>query len=124
MVIMAGHRWKRGISITLSFGREYDSRHDHWMFVRERDIERSGISRYYVNRSDHERIVRNSTVINNTYVDNSRHTTYVSGPAREDLQRATGRRTNPVRIQEDNRPGQGMKKWPVTDLQATNFKKH
>jgi hypothetical protein len=97
-----------GISISISFGREYDNHNDHWMFVRDRDIERSRINRYYVNRADHDRIVRNSTVINNTYVDNRRNTTYVSGPAREDLQRATGRRANPVAIQENNRPGQQL----------------
>jgi hypothetical protein len=47
-------------------------------------------------------------VINNTYVDNSRHTTYIAGPARTDIQRATGRQVNPVAIQEYNKPGQDM----------------
>ena len=95
-----------GISLSISFGRGYDSRNDHWIFVRDRDIDRSDINRYYVNRSDHDVIIRRSTVINNTYVDNSRHATYVAGPAREDIRKVTGRSVNPVSVEEYNKPGQ------------------
>ena len=95
-----------GISLTISFGRGYDSRNDHWIFVRDRDIDRRDINRYYVNSSDHDMIIRRSSVISNTYVDNNRHTTYVTGPAREDIQRVTGRRVNPVQVEEYNKPGQ------------------
>jgi hypothetical protein len=95
-----------GISLSVSFGRGYDSRNDHWMFVRDRDIDRPDINRYYVNRSDHDMIIRRSSVINNTYIDNSRHTTYVTGPAREDIQNVTGRRVNSVTVEEYNKPGQ------------------
>jgi hypothetical protein len=97
-----------GISISISFGRPYNSYNDHWMFVRDRDFERHDIYRYSVNRSDHAMIIRNSTVINTTYIDNSRHTTYVTGPSRGDVQRVTGRRVNPVSIQENNRPGRDV----------------
>jgi hypothetical protein len=97
-----------GISISLSFGRPYNSYNDHWMFVRDKDFERHDIYRYSVNRSDHAMIIRNSTVINTTYIDNSRHTTYVTGPSRGDVQRVTGRNINPVAIQENNRPGKDM----------------
>jgi hypothetical protein len=95
-----------GISLSVSFGRGYDNRNDHWMFVRDRDIDRPDINRYYVNRTDHDMIIRRSSVINNTYIDNSRHTTYVAGPAREDIQKVTGRRVNPVPVEEYNKPGQ------------------
>ena len=95
-----------GLSINLSFGRAYDNHNDNWQFVRDRDIERSDINHYYINRTDHERIIRNSTVINKTYIDNSRHTTYISGPAREEVQRVTGRKVTPVVIQENDKPGQ------------------
>jgi hypothetical protein len=98
-----------GISIEVSFRRGYNDQNDHWLFVRDRYIDRPNINRYYVRRSDHERIIRNSIVINNTYVDNGRHTTYVTGPAREDVQRVTGRRVSAVSIQESNRPGQNMR---------------
>jgi hypothetical protein len=98
-----------GISLSVSFGRDYDRQNDHWIFVRDRYIGNSNMNRYYVNRNDHDRIIRNSTVINNTYIDNSRHTTYVTGPAREDVQRRTGRRVSSVSLQESNQPGQNMK---------------
>ena len=98
-----------GVSISLSFGREYNNQNDHWVFVHDRDIERENIYRYHLNHSDHDRIIIHSTVINNTYEDNHRHATYISGPARDDVQRVTGRRINPVAIRDNDKPGQGMR---------------
>jgi hypothetical protein len=98
-----------GISISVSFGMGYNRRDDHWIFVRDRDIDRPDINNYYIGRSDRDRIVRRSQVINNTYVDQSRNTTYVTGPARTDFQRSTGRQVNTVRILEYNRPGQELR---------------
>lgn len=97
-----------GISTSLSFGRDYRTNFDHWTFVRDRDFERSDIQRYYINQSDHSRIIRNSSVINNTYNDRTRNTTYISGPKREDVQRVTGTRVQSVTIQENNKPGQNL----------------
>lgn len=97
-----------GMSISISFGRRYDSSNDHWMFVRSRDIDRTNIYQYYVSNEERYRIGRNSTVINNTYVDQSRHTTYVTGPARTDVQRRTGRQIAPVAIRENSRPGKDI----------------
>jgi hypothetical protein len=99
-----------GISINLSFGNDYyNNYNDYWMFVSDRDFQRPNVSRYYVTQTNRDRIIRNSTVINNTYIDNSRNTTYVSGPARDDVQRTTGKRVNSVVIRENNRPGQDLK---------------
>jgi hypothetical protein len=97
-----------GISISMSFGRPYNSHSDHWMFVRDRDFERSDLNHYYVNRSEHNTIIINSVVINKTYIDSKRRTTYVSGPAREDVQKVTGRKINQVSIQENSKPGQAL----------------
>jgi hypothetical protein len=96
------------ISINMSFGRQYNYSRDHWVFVRDRDFDRPEINRYSVNRGDYDRIIRNSTVINNTYVDNRRNTTYVTGPSREDIQRSTGNRINTLPVKEYNRPGHDM----------------
>jgi hypothetical protein len=99
-----------GVSISLSFGNDYyNNYNDYWMFVSDRDFQRSNVSRYYVNQRNRDRIIRNSTVINNTYIDNRRNSTYVSGPARDDVQRTTGKRVNSVVIRENNRPGQELK---------------
>jgi hypothetical protein len=97
-----------GISISASFGRGYNNQNDHWTFVSDRYIDRSDINRYYVNRTDQDRIIRSSSVINNTYVDRGRNATYISGPARDDVQKVTGRRVTPVTIQENNKPGQDL----------------
>jgi hypothetical protein len=94
-----------GVSVSMSIGSSYNSQNDHWIFVNNRDIERTDINIYYVNRVDHDRIIRNSTVIQNTYIDNSRHTTYVTGPSRSQVQRVTGRTITPVIITENNKPG-------------------
>src|ERR1035437_8791930 len=97
-----------GISLGISFGRGYNYNNDHWTFVRNRDFDRPDINRYYVNRSYHDQIIRNSIVINKTYFDNSRRTTYAYGPKREDVQRFSGRSLRPVTIQNNNRPGQSV----------------
>jgi hypothetical protein len=99
-----------GISINLSFGNDYyNNYNDYWMFVSDRDFQRADVSRYYVNQTNRERIIRNSTVINNTYIDNSRNNTYISGPSRDDVQRTTGKRVSSVAIHENNKPGQSLK---------------
>ncbi|MDD3323262.1 MAG: hypothetical protein PHS59_17650 [Paludibacter sp.] len=97
-----------GFSLNMSFGQQYNSNYDHWMFVHYRDIDRNDIHNYYVSANDRKRIVQNSVVIRNTYVDNCRHTTYVTGPSRTDLQRNTGRKIVPIRIRENNKPGSDM----------------
>jgi len=95
-----------GISLSIGFGRQFDRNNDHWIFVRNGDFERHDLGRYSVNRSNHEQIFRNSTAINTTHIDNRRHTTYVTGPAREEVQRVTGQSINPVTIRENRQPGQ------------------
>jgi len=97
-----------GISLSIGFGRQYSSNSDHWMFVRDRDIEQSNLHDYYVSGNDRNRIARNSNVIRNTFTDNNRHTTYVTGPSRNDFQRSTGRTVVPVVIRENSTPGSKM----------------
>ncbi len=98
-----------GITIGAIFGGGNNNYNNHWMFVRKRDIEQSNINRYYVNRTEQYRIMQNSTVINKTFIDNSRHTTYISGPAREDVQKAIGRKITPVTIRNDHKQGQVLR---------------
>lgn len=95
-----------GMSINFYFDGRYDRYHDHWCFVRDRDFGRRDIHRYYINRSDHEQIYRNSRVIDRTYVDNKRHSTYVYGPERKSVQRASGSKIDQYNIRESSRPGQ------------------
>ena len=96
-----------GISISMSFGRDYQNV-DRWHFVRDRDFGNRDLGRYYVNRSDNDMIIRNSTVINNTYVDNSRHMTYIAGPRGDDVLKFTGRKISKVIIRDNDKPGQRL----------------
>ncbi len=95
-----------GISVELSLGGGYRVPNERWTFVSDRDINRSDIDRHYIERSKNVTIINNSTVINNTYMDNSRHAKYVAGPDREDVQKITGTVIKPVSIRENNKPGQ------------------
>lgn len=79
-----------------------------WSFVRERDFGKPDIHRRHINRRNNESIFRNSTIINNTYIDNSRNVTYMSGPRPEDVGKVTGRRVNQVTINDYDRPGSGI----------------
>ena len=96
-----------GVTVSLSMtGRYRDV--DRWIFVQERDFGRSDIQNRYINRRDNEMIFQNSTVINNTYIDNRRNVTYSSGPRGDEVQKATGRRINNVTIRDSDRPGERM----------------
>ncbi len=97
-----------GMSIEVSFGGGYRVPNDRWIFVRDRDFNRPDIDRHYVDRSSNVTIINNSTVINNTYIDNGRHTTYVAGPARDDVQKVTGAPIRPVAIRDNGKPGQTL----------------
>lgn len=98
-----------GISIMISFGNEYNSNYDHWIFVRDRDIDRRDVHRYHVNHRENRQIIRNSTVISNTYLDKSHHATYVSGPDRTDLRKNMGRNVRTASIHDNNSPGQNLR---------------
>jgi hypothetical protein len=93
-----------GISIEMSFRSNYDL--NGWIFVRDRDFGRQNLGRYYIDRGNNDRIIRNSTVINNTYTDNSRRVTYVAGPSPNEVQLATGRSIRHIAVRDNDRPGQ------------------
>ena len=97
-----------GVSISITFGNYNDVPNDRWVFVRDRDIERHDISKNHIGREQNFNIMNNSTVINKTYYDNKRRSTYVAGPDRQDVQKITGRTIKPVTIHERDKPGQSM----------------
>lgn len=96
-----------GMSITSSFNNDYRDI-NRWNFVRDQDFGRNDLDRYYINRGNYTTIINNSTVINNTTTDRRRNATYVAGPPADNVQRATGRSVNRVRIQDNERPGQKL----------------
>ncbi|MGB2867648.1 MAG: DUF6600 domain-containing protein [Bacteroidota bacterium] len=102
-----------GISLSISFGGGNYERSERWIFVRDGDISRSDVSSRYINRSRNVTIINNSSVIINTRKDNRRNVTYVVGPDRDDVQRATRTTITSVAIRENDKPG---RQWSNGEL--------
>lgn len=98
-----------GISLSIAFGRDYREQNERWIFVRDRDITRPDIRRYYVNRTNNVTIINNSTVIVNTRNDSRRNATYVTGPDRNDVQKVTRTTVRPVVIRDTDKPGHRLR---------------
>ena len=94
-----------GISLSMSFGRDYRERNERWIFVRNGDIARTDLGSRYINRTNNTTIINNSTVIVNEQRDGNRNATYIAGPNRADVQRATHTTVNRVVIRDANQPG-------------------
>ncbi len=93
----------------MSIGMNFDSRYEdvnHWNFVQYSDFGKTNIGNYYVDNNQYKRIIRNSSLINNTYNDNRRNSRYISGPSLKEVRRETGRQIGSIAITDYNRPGQ------------------
>ncbi len=101
------------VSINIAFSNTYVIPYNRWVFVRERNLYRNDINRYYVDRSNNVTIINNSTIINNTYIDNSRNVTYMAGPEKREVQRKIGRNITPFMLRDNNTPGQKVGKGRV-----------
>jgi hypothetical protein len=95
-----------GVSINVAYGNSYMVPYNQWTFVSDGYLGRTNINNYYVNNSNNVVIIKNSTVINNTRIDNSRHVTYHAGPDRIEVEKHVGRPITPVIIRDGSRPGQ------------------
>lgn len=89
----------------MSFGISVNIPSSYWVFVPQRYILSPRIHSYYAPRRNVINVYNRTTIINNTYVHNSR--TYITGPRRNEIQRIT-RSSIPVhRITNASRPGSG-----------------
>jgi len=94
-----------GISISISLGGGGGYTDDHyWVYAPQRYITSRYISRYYAPPTRVNVIVRNTTIIRNTYVYNNR--TYITGPRPAEIQRVTRRPVNVYKINDAPRPGE------------------
>ncbi len=92
-----------GISINVSFGRQYNNSNDHWIFVRDRDFDRPNLRSYIIKDYNRINILQSSRVIRRVSVDNNQNRNYISGPEQGEAQRATGRSYNPVMVRDNER---------------------
>ena len=93
-----------GISISLIFGgRGYNIPDNYWSFAPQAYINRPNIYNYYVPHTRVINIIRNTTVINNTYARDNRR--YIAGPGIQDIQRVTHQQPQVYNISNAARPG-------------------
>ena len=97
-----------GLNINISFGRQYNNPNDHWIFVRDRDFNRSNLRSYIIRDNSRGEILRNSQVIRRQVYDSRQQKNYISGPSRDDIQRSTGKKFNPVIVRDNDKPGQSL----------------
>jgi hypothetical protein len=102
------------INVNVVINGGYRVPDNYWVFVPSRYIASPEISHYYGPRSNNTVLIQKSTIINNTYVDNSTHITYVKGPDRNEVQKVTGRNVEAVAVKNMDRPGQDVSKNEVS----------
>src|SRR6187399_252388 len=95
-----------GISINLYLGNRYNVPSNYWCFAPSRYITSPHLSNYYIDRGRNTTIFNHTTIINNY----SSNRGYVIGPSRNEVERYTGSRINPVRIRESQRAGRTIER--------------
>jgi hypothetical protein len=97
-----------GMSINVHYNTTH-VHHNHWVFVNEQYMGTANITQHYAPRSSNSGYLKKSTVISNKYYDKDRKTTYVSGPSRDQVQKATGKSVRTLAVKEDSKPGVRVK---------------
>ncbi len=77
---------------------------ERYVFVRATYINSPVIVNYYEPRTQYATYYSRSTVVSNTYYDNSSHNTYYAGPPREEVERNTGAPVRPVTVVQTSTP--------------------
>lgn len=89
-----------GVSISVSFGSGYHIPDNYWTFVPYRNLYSTRVYSYhYANRVP--AIMNRTTIINNTYVDNS--VSYVTGPSRSEVRRTVGTNVKTYNVSNTDR---------------------
>ncbi len=98
------------ISIGMALSNNYNIPFRHWRFVQERYFGRKNISSYYINYSENNWIIQNSSIITNTRIDHISNTKYIAGPNKIEVEKQTGKTISPITIKDNTRPGQNLGK--------------
>jgi hypothetical protein len=94
-----------GINISIGFSiGSYAPPVNYWCFAPSRYITSPRIYDYCVNSRQNVTIINNTTIINNY---NYNQNVFVTGPRRNEVERYTNERINPVRVREISDPGRG-----------------
>lgn len=102
-----------GISVSISFGLGYNIPNPWWTFIPCGNIYARDYGRYYSPRQT-VNIINNTTIINNTYIDNRSRNTYVTGPRRTEIEAVTKRSVNVYQV--NNASSRGASQIKGTSL--------
>jgi hypothetical protein len=94
-----------GMTLQMTFGPHFFIPDDRWLFVRDRDFDRYDLDRHFIGRRENHDMIRNSTAIKNTRMDNTRNVTYATGPNEKEVGLRTGRDIKPMPVKEYTQPG-------------------
>lgn len=91
-----------GINVNVAI-RGYSCSPDWWVFIPQRYIYSRSYHNHWRGPRYNNSIIRHTTIINNTYVNNNRR--YVSGPRRGEVERVTGQRVRTYGVRSGLKPG-------------------
>ena len=87
-------------------GGYYNYPENYWVFVGPQYLYHPNVYTYYEPRFAGS-YMRQTTYINETYVDNGRHTTYYYGPRQQEIERQTHEPVQVYRVSDARQPGAG-----------------
>lgn len=93
-----------GVVIGAYYGNYYCP-DDWWVFLPPQYLYRPRYYGYWHGPRDNRNIIRNTTIINNTFINHTRNVTYVTGPRADDVQRLTNRPVTTYHLSAMNTPG-------------------
>ncbi len=79
-----------GFTVSVSFG-VYNCPMDWWVFLPPQYLYRKSFTHHVRDRRNNLNIHNQTTVINNTYINSTRNTTYITGPTRTEYMQVSGR---------------------------------
>ena len=103
-----------GIEVNSAITGGYYVPPEHWHYVHEEYLGHRDMNKHYAPQSENVTHIRNATMINHTYVDNARHTTYMGGPPREEVEKSTGAPVKQLKITPRATPGQAVNNTQVS----------
>lgn len=110
-----------GISITVATSPRYYCNNDWWVFVPQRNIYSRTLNYHWRGARYNNTYIRQTTIINNTYVNNNHR--YVTGPGRQQIQRATGMNVRTYGVRSGMKPGKAQVRGNTVNVYRPNVRK-
>jgi hypothetical protein len=106
-----------GIGVNEVILSGYRVRPERWTYCHEEYLGRRDLYRFYSSRSENLANIRRSQMIGRTNTDPVTHSTFIAGPAPQDVQRSTGTPVKQLALATRSTPGQS-----VTSNQVSIYK--